>query len=215
MPEASLLIIFTTSFIVALSGALMPGPLLALTVAQAARQGFWSVPLLILGHALLELPILALLVLGLVRFEGEGTVPAVISTIGGIVLVIMGLAVLARSRQSTDIATAARPAKGNNRQGIVIGILGSAANPYFFIWWVTIGASYLLWSLKLGAWGVASFFTGHILADLGWYTLVAFVIATGHKVMSDTMYRWLFIVCGLALVGLGDYFIFSGTSYFI
>jgi len=214
MPEATLLIIFSTSFIVAFSGAMMPGPLLALTVAQAARRGFWAGPLLILGHALLELPILLLLMLGLVRIQSEGAIPAIISIIGGIVLIVMGIMVLARSRQ-VAMPTANVATKNGKRQGIVIGILGSAANPYFFIWWVTIGASYLLWALKLGSWGIASFFSGHILADLAWYTLVAFVIATGRKVMSNTVYRWIFIVCGLALVGLGGYFIFSGVKYFV
>ena len=43
-----------TSFIVALSGALMPGPLLTLTVGEAARRVLGG-PLIIVGHALLEL----------------------------------------------------------------------------------------------------------------------------------------------------------------
>ena len=44
----------STSFIVALSGALMPGPLLTVTVGEAARRGFWAGPLIMVGHALLE-----------------------------------------------------------------------------------------------------------------------------------------------------------------
>lgn len=210
-----MLIIFSTSFIVALSGAMMPGPLLAITVAQAARRGFWAGPLLILGHGLLELPILLVLVLGLIRFKNDGIVPAIISIIGGIVLITMGFGILVRSRHRVTMPTAGTVTKGSNPQGIVTGILGSASNPYLFIWWVTIGASYLLWALKLGAWGVVSFFSGHILADLGWYTLVAFVVATGRRVMSDTVYRLVFIVCGVALVGLGGYFIFTGIRYFM
>ncbi len=75
--------------------------------------------------------------------------------------------------------------------------------------------TYLLWSLNLGIAGVASFFTGHILADLAWYALVAFIVATGRKVMNDTVYRGLLIVCGLALLSLGGYFITSGVSFFI
>ncbi|MFH0942432.1 MAG: LysE family transporter [Chloroflexota bacterium] len=215
MPEATLLIIFSTSFVVALSGALMPGPLLALTVSQAVRRGFWAGPVLILGHALLEVPIVVALVLGLRQFRGEGMIPGIIGITGGTVLVIMGLGILARSRHRMTMPTADLPEAGRNRKGIIIGILGSAANPYFFIWWATIGASYLLWSLELGTGGVASFFTGHILADLSWYTLVAFIIATGRKVISDTVYQWLFIACGLVLVGLGSYFIFSGARYLI
>lgn len=212
MPQATLLIIFSTSFVVALSGALMPGPLLALTVSQAVRRGFWAGPVLILGHALLEVPIVVALVLGLQQFR-SGMIPAVIGITGGIVLVVMGSGILMRGRHRMTMPTADLPEARRNRKGIVIGILGSAANPYFFIWWATIGASYLLWSLELGAVGVASFFTGHILADLGWYTLVAFIIATGRKVMSDTVYRWLFIVCGLLLVALGGRFVFYGARY--
>ncbi|RJQ37055.1 MAG: lysine transporter LysE [Dehalococcoidia bacterium] len=215
MPEATLLIIFSTSFVVALSGALMPGPLLALTIAQAARRGFWAGPLLILGHGVLEIAILAVLVLGLRQLSGEGMLPAVIGIAGGIVLIVMGFGILARARRRMTLPTADPPENRRRRQGVVIGVLGSAANPYFFIWWVTIGASYLLWALKLGGWGIASFYTGHILADLGWYALVAFVVATGRKVISDAVYRWVFIFCGLALVGLGGYFIFSGGGYFI
>ena len=55
----------STSFIVALSGALMPGPLLTVTVGEAARRGFWAGPLIIVGHALLELALVLLLLVGL------------------------------------------------------------------------------------------------------------------------------------------------------
>ncbi|MFA5317744.1 MAG: LysE family transporter [Dehalococcoidales bacterium] len=215
MPEATLLIIFSTSFVVALSGALMPGPLLALTISQATQHGFWAGPLLILGHAVLELVIVVALLLGLRQFNVEGTVSGIIGISGGTVLVVMGLGILARGRHKMTMPTANPPTAGQNRKGIIMGILGSAANPYFFIWWATIGTSYLLWSLELGFSGVASFFTGHILADLGWYTLVAFIITSGKKVISDTVYHWIFIVCGLVLVGLGGRFIFSGAGYLI
>jgi len=65
----------------------------------------------------------------------------------------------------------------------------------------------------LGIAGIASFFTGHILADLGWYALVSFIVATGRKVMNDRVYRWLLGLCGLALLVLGVYFIVSGVGF--
>ena len=93
------------------------------------------------------------------------------------------------------------------------GVLGSASNPYWFIWWATIGVTYLLWSLKLGIAGVASFFAGHILSDLSWYALVAIIIATGRKAINNTVYSWLLVICGVALVGLGAYFVVSGIDF--
>ena len=77
----------------------------------------------------------------------------------------------------------------------------------------SIGVTYLLWSLELGTAGIASFFTGHILSDLAWYALVSFIIATGRKAINDRIYSYLLMVCGIALIGLGAYFIFSGISF--
>jgi len=61
--------------------------------------------------------------------------------------------------------------------------------------------------------GVASFFTGHVLADFAWYALVAFIVATGRKVMNDRVYQGLLVLCGLALLALGVYFIVSGIRF--
>src|SRR5271157_4108973 len=57
--------IFTTSFTVALSGALMPGPLLTVTISESARRGYMAGPLLIVGHSVLELVLVTAICLGL------------------------------------------------------------------------------------------------------------------------------------------------------
>jgi len=54
MPEASLPIIFATSFAVGFSGAITPGPLLVYSIREAIKRGFAAGPLVVLGHALLE-----------------------------------------------------------------------------------------------------------------------------------------------------------------
>jgi threonine/homoserine/homoserine lactone efflux protein len=46
--------IFGGSFALALSGVLLPGPLLTVTISESARRGFKAGPLLITGHGLLE-----------------------------------------------------------------------------------------------------------------------------------------------------------------
>lgn len=215
MPEATITLILTTSFLIGFSGALMPGPLLARTIGETARYGFWAGPLLTLGHGIVELALVIALALGLSEFIGGDLVLSIIGIVGGTVLLGMGLAMLRQGWQKIPIPLANSAGIGQNRALVVSGVLVSASNPYWFLWWATIGMTYLLWSLKLGVAGVASFFTGHILADLSWYALVAFIIATGRKIISDTAYRWLLLACGFALVALGGYFTASGIKFLI
>ena len=215
MPEATIILVFTTSFLIAFSGAVMPGPLLALTIRESARHGFWAGPLLVLGHGILELSLVLAIVLGLVQFiEGDLTA-SVIGIGGGTVLIVMGLTTIRQGRQNPTLTLAGPASTPQNRNWIVSGILGSASNPYWFIWWIAVGTTYLLWSLELGAFGVASFFSGHILADLAWYTLISFIIAKGRKAINDAVYRWLLLVCGFALIALGGYFNLSGIRFLI
>lgn len=211
MGEATIVLILTTSFVVALSGALMPGPLLALTIGEAARYGFWAGPLIVLGHGILELALVIALVFGLSRFVGNETILSIVGIAGGLVLIYMGLGTVRQGwRKATFPVNSVKTA---NRTLVLSGVLVSVANPYWLVWWATIGMTYLLWSLKLGMVGVASFFTSHISADLVWYALVSFLIVKGKRIISNTVYRWFLLVCGLALVGLGGYFITSGIRF--
>ncbi len=212
MPEATYVLIFTTAFVVALSGAMMPGPLLAITISETARRGFWAGPQLMLGHAILELALIAALAAGLSKFIDNELVMAIISLLGGAILMGMGSLAVRKVWQKVKLPTASSE-RGRGRTLVLSGILVSLSNPYWLIWWITLGMAYLLWSLNLGIAGVVTFFTGHILADLAWYALVAFIIATGRKIMNDTVYRVILLVCGLALLALGGYFITSGIKF--
>ena len=194
---------------------MMPGPLLAVTISEVARRGFWAGPQLILGHGILELALVAALAAGLSKFMENDLVPAIIGLVGGTILIGMGLMTVRRGRQPVTVPTASSSGMTRSRTLVLSGVLVSIANPYWLIWWVTLGTAYLLWSLSLGTAGIASFFTCHILADFAWYALVAFIIATGRKVMTDRVYRGLLIVCGLALFGLGGYFIASAVGFFM
>ncbi|MFO8009989.1 MAG: LysE family transporter [Dehalococcoidia bacterium] len=215
MPEATLPVIFITAFIIGFSGAMMPGPLLAYTISASARYGFWAGPLIVLGHGILELLLVLALVLGLDRFIESEWVTSTIGLVGGTVLIVMGLMMFRQGWHRPPLPLESSTTMVVNKRMILSGILVSMSNPYWFIWWATIGITYLLWSLKLGTVGITSFFTGHILSDLTWYALVALVIATGRKAINTTIYAWLLMVCGLGLVGLGGYFVVSGVRFLV
>jgi threonine/homoserine/homoserine lactone efflux protein len=97
----------------------------------------------------------------------------------------------------------------------VAGLTTSFSNPYWFLWWATFGLSWLLISMERGVAGVLSFYTGHIMADVLWYFLVAFLIVTGKRFLSDRVYSYIIIVCGGFLVVLGGRFIGAGLAQFL
>lgn len=100
--------------------------------------------------------------------------------------------------------------RGRSLHPVAGGILISLANPYWSLWWLTIGLGYLSLALKSGSAGIVTFFSGHILADLGWYSLVAAAICGGRRVLNDSVFRVLILGCGVFLLALGVYFIYLG-----
>jgi threonine/homoserine/homoserine lactone efflux protein len=98
---------------------------------------------------------------------------------------------------------------------VLAGALVSATNPYWLIWWATVGAAYVATSLELGSLGLATFFGGHILSDLAWFTLVGALVASGRRLLTDRVYRALIFACAVFLAGLGLYFILGGIGFFV
>jgi threonine/homoserine/homoserine lactone efflux protein len=209
MLTSSLPFIFFTSFLVAFSGALVPGPVLVLTINETTRRGFWAGPVIVLGHAIPEFLVVIALTKGASELMGSNLFSGIVGLIGGTILLGMGTVIIRRGRKiSLQMATNQKP--GRSRVLILTGALASISNPYWFIWWATIGTTYTVWSLKTGIWGVASFFSGHILGDLVWYTLVSLIVASGRRILSNKMYRGLLVACGIGLIVLGGYFTISG-----
>jgi threonine/homoserine/homoserine lactone efflux protein len=202
----------STSFIVALSGALMPGPLLTVTVGEAARRGFWAGPLIMVGHSLLELALVLLLLVGLGAWLNQPVILGAVGVLGAGMLGWMGLMTLKASRRGR------LEFDGKNGSGlnpVLAGVLMSAANPYWLLWWLTIGLGYVMFSVKYGWAGVALFYLGHILADFAWYSLVSGAVAQGRRFLSDGLYRGFLACCGVFLLGFGGYFAVQGVKFFL
>jgi threonine/homoserine/homoserine lactone efflux protein len=214
MSYNALIIIFGTSFLVGLSGAMMPGPLLAVNISQAARRGFWAGPRLVLGHGILEITMVVAMALGLREIFQVKLVAGSIGLLGGGFLIWMGQNIL-RQRKQPFLPQESNP--GSHHSGGLVwqGVLVSLSNPYWLVWWATVGTSYTLWALEGGIPGLSSFYVGHILSDLGWYSLVSLIVATGRRVISDGVYRAILAGCSLALFGLGVYFMASGIRFFL
>jgi threonine/homoserine/homoserine lactone efflux protein len=204
-----LITIFISSFIIAFSGAMMPGPLLTATISESSQRGFIAGPLLIVGHGILEIMLLAALVLGLAPFLQRNDVFAVVAIAGGVILLWLALGMFRALPELTMSLNT-----GTIKSGSLIkrGAILSIANPYWIIWWATIGFGYVIYSWSFGIAGIVFFFTGHILADFVWYSAVSSAVGKGRHLFTDGLYRCVIGTCAVVLILFACYFFYAGVQ---
>jgi threonine/homoserine/homoserine lactone efflux protein len=204
---AALLGILVSSFIVAFSGAMMPGPLLTVAIGESTKQGFLAGPLLMLGHAILEVFLVIALIAGLGPLLNRDSVFGVIAFAGAFILLWMALGMF----RSLPTLTLDVNSGGTGSNHLVFsGAALSLANPYWTIWWATIGLGYILHSQTFGLPGILAFFSGHLLADFAWYSAVTYSVSKGRTLFSEKIYRGLIGTCACMLVVFAGYFGYSG-----
>ncbi len=207
----NLFLLYGSAFVVALSGALMPGPLLAVTLGHSPRYGWTFGPFAIFGHAILELGLISVVFLGAGPVLKSPGVQAGVGFIGGLILVWMGWGMfkMARSGDEKEPSSSRVEARG---RPVVLGILTSVSNPYWTLWWATVGLAYLTVAAKSGPIGIVVFFLGHISGDLAWYTLVSWGAARGMKLTGTRFYSGVLAICSVILVVLGSWFVWYGAG---
>lgn len=204
-----ILFIGISSFLIALSGAMMPGPLLAVTVSETPRRGWIVGPILVAGHGVLELSLITLIISGLGSFLQMKETFITVALIGGVFLLFMALSMF----RSLPKLSLNNEIQGKIKSSLFLsGVLMSLANPYWSFWWATIGVGYLVQSMEIGAFGIIAFFMGHILGDLAWYSAVSVGVYKGKRLLNDGVYRKIIFVCALILVGFSFYFIWAGLE---
>lgn len=203
-----------TSFGVGLSGALVPGPMLTVTISDSVKKGFKAGPLIILGHFITELALMLVILAGLGWIIGSQTAVFIIGTFGGLVLIFMGYNI---SKPDKILSDMEKEEYGTQKYGSVMGgIITSLSNPFFYIWWATIGCTFMFKGLELaGIVGLLGFIIGHWSADLSWFSIISFFSSRGSKVIADRTYKVVMMICGVFLVLLGFYFILSQINVFI
>jgi threonine/homoserine/homoserine lactone efflux protein len=207
-----LITIFVSSFVIAFSGAMMPGPLLTATISESSQRGFIAGPLLIAGHGILEIILLAALVLGLAPFLQRNDVFAAVAIAGSIILLWLALGMFrALPKLTLSLNT------GKTKSGSLIknGAILSIANPYWIVWWATIGFGYVIYSWSFGIAGIVFFFMGHILADFVWYSAVSSAVGKGRHLFTDGFYRWVIGTCAVVLILFACYFFYAGVQKII
>lgn len=206
-----MLTIFFKSLLIAYSGAIMPGSVFTYTVDRSLRHGVKAGVVITLGHALLELILVILIFAGIGKYLAAEKASIGIGLIGGIVLVYLGYQMIRDvyfNRITLDVGEMQNSKQGNM---FMAGMVLSATNPYFLIWWSAVGLTLITSSYNsLGILGIAIFYLGHILGDISWYVFVAAMVSKTRHLLNIRAYKIIIVVLALCLIGFGASF-FAGS----
>ena len=212
MPTNSFIAVYIFSFSLAIGAVLTPGPVTTTIISQAPRSGWMTGLMVSIGHALLELVMVILITLGLSGVLGAPTVQTVIAILGGLLLLYMGGgmlldAVRGKMKLPEGDSTEEKYSYGSL---LTLGIATSLSNPFWYAWWMTAAAVYLLEAKTIGWLIVAGFYFGHVSADFVWNLLLASVIGSGKKFITNRVYAILISICAGYLVFLAFQFLTAG-----
>jgi threonine/homoserine/homoserine lactone efflux protein len=205
--------IFFGSLVVAFSGALVPGPVLTLVITSVAQKGFWTAFFIIAGHSILEIIVVISFYLGILKYLDNELIIKIISILGGAFLLYMAASIIVsviRKKVRLELETGKINQNLGTKNSFIStgkGILISLATPYWYIWWLTIGAAFMIKSVKFSFSGVSAFYFGHILADFIWYLFIGFIISTGRRFFNQKIYIGILLACSLFLIYFGIKFI--------
>ena len=194
--------------VISLSGVMMPGPMFAVVVAKGYKSQFAGAKMA-LGHAIVEIPLMLLIYFGLAQFFDQEPVQIALFLAGGSLMVWMGISMFRKSRLSVEES---RELPYNS---VLAGVVTSAANPFFFLWWAAVGSMLIMKSLIFGVTGFVLLITVHLLCDFGWLFFVSTIVHRTKSMWRDKFRVGLFIACSFLLIGFGGWFLSSGIKLLV
>lgn len=191
--------------VISFSGVMMPGPMFAVTLAKSYKSPLAGTQIS-LGHAVIEVPLILLIYFGFAQFFQNSVVQLVLSILGGGMIIWLGISMF-RAR-----AEVVKGSKDLPYSAFTAGIITSGLNPFFLLWWATIGSMLIMRFLEFGTPGLAVFIVVHWLVDLLWLSFISVLVYRTHSLWNRKFQEGLFIACSLLLVGFGGWFLISGIQ---
>jgi threonine/homoserine/homoserine lactone efflux protein len=204
------LIIFLVGVVVvSLSGVMAPGPITAVTISSGT-QNRHAGALIAIGHAIVEFPLMLLIMGGAKKLFESGTVRLIIGLLGGIFLLNMAVQIL-----RTGIKPESRRLSHSHRGPILTGVVLSGGNPYFLVWWATVGLALATKARQLGVLAFGLFALVHWLCDLIWLEALSWASFKGSALLGKHAERYVMIICSIALLFISGMFFYEAGGSLI
>jgi len=187
---------------ISFSGVMAPGPLFAVTIAKSLDDKKAGV-LISFGHGIVEFPLVFLIYFGFIQFLASSLAQKIIGLIGGLIMIYMGFRMAKTERKNNE------EYKASGHSSVWAGALATGANPYFLLWWVTIGSYLVLNAQIFGFIGFLVFIFVHWLCDLVWNSFVSLTVFKSKRFLTGKMQKIIFAFCFFVLISFGFWFVIS------
>ena len=200
----SALVFLASVAVITVSGAFMPGPLFAATIAKSYNDPRAGLKMTA-GHAAIEVPLIVVIFLGFDFIFKDQTVFAYIALIGGIILMYMGVSELrARKTIVQD--------KDYGQGSFTTGMIATVTNPYWVFWWATVGAALVTTAIGFGLFILPLFIATHLAVDLGWNHFVATTVNRSKGLWDRKWHEYLILLAAGIMIFFALYFIWSSIT---
>ena len=192
--------------VISCSGVMQPGPVTATVITMGTRNRCAGA-LLALGHGIVEFPLMIIIVLGVGKFFELHSVQISIGLAGGLFLILMAI----QGLKGLKAKTGTEP-KALSGKPILAGIILSAGNPFFLIWWATVGLALATQAAQWGIWAFVLFALTHWSMDLIWLQILSWASFKGSVLLGPRGLRIVLMICSAALLAFGLFFIYRAAS---
>ena len=195
---------------ISLSGVMAPGAVTAATVACGTRSRHAGA-LIAVGHGIVEFPLMLLIMAGMGKIFQISAVKITIGLAGGFFLLWMAWQLWRESGEMSNQNSNKYQQKGP----IVSGIILTIANPYFLLWWATLGLALANQAIELGRIAFALFAIIHWLCDLIWLEALSWATFKGGQLIGTRHLHRVLQFCAVMLFFFAVMFLYDASHSLI
>lgn len=176
-----------------LAAGLAPGPLQTLAVSETLRHGRWSGIRVGLAPLLSDIPIVTATVLLLDRMSDADSLLGVLAFLGASFLVYLAV----ENFRAQPVASAAASAAPRSlRKGVLTNLL----SPHPYLFWLTVGAPFMLATARDDLGGAAAFVGGFYVALIGCFAGLVLLVGQARARLTERPYLLVVRLLGVVLL---------------
>lgn len=181
--------------LVSTSGVFSPGPLFFVNLFYGSKYGSIMGLKIAVGHTLVEFPLLVLLFYGISKFSSvsisDSDILKIIGIVGGVFMIFFSFIQIYPVIKNKSLETNNQYSKYALKNAILVGMIFTGLNPFFLVWWSTIGLKLVSDSVNNFGYvsGIILLFFSHIWMDYFWLWITSFMSSKGRSIIKQKFYR--------------------------